>query len=153
LAGVLGSSGSATPPDNHRDLPARLPSEVLGWLQYVEKGSELVWRSVKGQHRMVLRCVASLGVDEWLISLETDPLLHATQTLSAHHGLSQREVEVLYWLACGKSNRDISDILGMQPRTVGKHLEHIFVKLGVESRAAATSFVLRISSQGTHENA
>nr|MCU0957787.1 helix-turn-helix transcriptional regulator [Hydrogenophaga sp.] len=53
--------------------------------------------------------------------------------------LTPRETEVLSWLAKGKTNRDIADILGMSPRTVNKHLEHIFEKLGVETRSAATA--------------
>jgi DNA-binding CsgD family transcriptional regulator len=53
--------------------------------------------------------------------------------------LTQRETEVLNWLAKGKTNRDIADILGMSPRTVNKHLEHIYVKLGVETRTAAVA--------------
>jgi DNA-binding NarL/FixJ family response regulator len=53
--------------------------------------------------------------------------------------LTPRETEVLSWLAKGKTNRDIADILGMSPRTVNKHLEHIFEKLGVETRTAAVA--------------
>ncbi len=52
-----------------------------------------------------------------------------------------RELDVLSWVAKGKTNRDIAEILGMSPRTVNKHLEHIFVKLGVETRAAAAALV------------
>jgi DNA-binding CsgD family transcriptional regulator len=61
------------------------------------------------------------------------------------HGyqLTPREQDVLAWLAKGKTNRDIADILGMSPRTVNKHLEHIFVKLGVETRTAAVALVAR----------
>jgi len=51
--------------------------------------------------------------------------------------LTPRESDVLAWLGKGKTNRDIAEILGMSPRTVNKHLEHIFVKLGVETRSAA----------------
>lgn len=53
--------------------------------------------------------------------------------------LTPRETEVLTWVARGKTNRDIADILGMSHRTVNKHLEHIFEKLGVETRAAAAA--------------
>jgi DNA-binding CsgD family transcriptional regulator len=52
-------------------------------------------------------------------------------------GLTPREAEVLAWIAQGKSNADIATILSASPRTVQKHLEHIFRKLGVESRTAA----------------
>ncbi len=57
----------------------------------------------------------------------------------ADAALTPRETEVLSWLAKGKTNRDIAEILGMSPRTVNKHLEHIFEKLGVETRAAAAA--------------
>ena len=57
----------------------------------------------------------------------------------SHAALTPREIEVLTWLARGKTNRDIADILGMSHRTVNKHLEHIFEKLGVETRAAAAA--------------
>ena len=51
--------------------------------------------------------------------------------------LSPREREVLDWVAAGKTNRDIAAILGASPRTVEKHLERIYEKLGVETRTAA----------------
>jgi DNA-binding NarL/FixJ family response regulator len=68
--------------------------------------------------------------------------------LCVTYGLTTRELEVLEWLAKGKTNRDIADILGMSPRTVNKHLEHIYEKLGVETRSAATSIVLTRGSGG-----
>jgi DNA-binding CsgD family transcriptional regulator len=58
-------------------------------------------------------------------------------------GLTQREAEVLTWIARGKSNREISEILSISHRTVDKHLERIFDKLGVENRASATSVAMR----------
>jgi len=57
-------------------------------------------------------------------------------------GLSRRESEVLLWVTRGKSNEDISLILSMSMGTVKKHLEHIFQKLGVESRTAAAARAL-----------
>lgn len=51
--------------------------------------------------------------------------------------LTPREFEVLGWLAGGKTDRDIADILGISPRTVHKHLQRIYQKLGVETRTAA----------------
>jgi DNA-binding response OmpR family regulator len=60
--------------------------------------------------------------------------------------LTPRETEVLSWLAKGKTNRDIAEILGMSHRTVNKHLEHIFEKLGVETRAAAAALASRAIS-------
>ena len=51
--------------------------------------------------------------------------------------ITPRELEVLHWLAGGKTDRDIGEILGISPRTVHKHLQRIYEKLGVECRTAA----------------
>jgi DNA-binding CsgD family transcriptional regulator len=58
-------------------------------------------------------------------------------------GLTAREIEVLSLIAAGKSNRDIAAALVISERTVARHVSNIFSKLGVTSRAAATSFALR----------
>ena len=55
----------------------------------------------------------------------------------------RREAEVLLWVSYGKTNKTISEILGISPRTVNKHLEQVFRKLGVETRAAATAIAVR----------
>ena len=57
--------------------------------------------------------------------------------------LTDREQEVLRWLASGKTDKDIAEILGISPRTVHKHLQRIYEKLGVETRTAA---VMRLVS-------
>lgn len=59
--------------------------------------------------------------------------------------LTHREMDVLQWVACGKTNRDVAEILGMSPRTVNKHLEHIYEKLGVETRTAAVAQFARLA--------
>lgn len=59
-------------------------------------------------------------------------------------GVTPREAEVLYWIAQGKTNPDIAIILGTSVRTVHKHVEHIFEKLGTETRTAATIVALEI---------
>jgi len=64
--------------------------------------------------------------------------------LSRAFQLTGREAEVLLWTARGKSNREISEILSISPRTVNKHLERIFTKQGVENRAAATSIAMAV---------
>lgn len=77
------------------------------------------------------------GDDEWLVVLREENDAVAIETLQASFNLTRREAEVLHWLSLGKTNRDIADILQMSPRTVNKHLEHVFEKLGVETRTAA----------------
>jgi len=64
----------------------------------------------------------------------------------SHYSLTQREAEVLTLVANGMTNAEIGIVLGNSPRTVQKHLEHIFVKLGVETRTAAAIRLLSPSS-------
>ncbi|MGB3931819.1 MAG: LuxR C-terminal-related transcriptional regulator, partial [Sphingobium sp.] len=85
--------------------------------------------------------------DEILIRLNhLDPQADIGR-LQSHFGLTQREAEVLLWVSYGKPNRVISEILAISPRTVNKHLEQIFEKLGVETRAAAAAFAVRVIAQ------
>ena len=61
-------------------------------------------------------------------------------------GLSAREAEILLWVAQGKSNYEAGVILNISAATVKKHLEHIYEKLGVEGRNAATLRALELLS-------
>ncbi|MET4291083.1 DNA-binding CsgD family transcriptional regulator [Bradyrhizobium sp. LB8.2] len=67
---------------------------------------------------------------------------------TSEFGLTTREGEVPAWLSKGKTNRDIAQILGLSPRTVDKHLEQIYAKLGVENRTAAAA----IATNATRQN-
>ena len=58
--------------------------------------------------------------------------------------LTPREAEVLYWMTLGKTNRDISAILGLSARTVNKHLEQIFQKMGIDNRTSAAVMADRV---------
>ena len=54
---------------------------------------------------------------------------------------------MLLWVGYGKASNDISDVLEISPRTVQKHLERIYVKLGVEKRSAAAAIAIRTIEQ------
>lgn len=96
------------------------------------------------------------GMEIDLVLLESDQpgevLLKLTEVredgkiaaLQKQAGLTRREAEVLLWVSYGKTNKTISEILGISPRTVNKHLEQVFRKLGVETRAAATAIAVRM---------
>ncbi len=79
---------------------------------------------------------------EWLIVGSEADDAAVLESLMATFKLTAREAEVLYWVAKGKTNRDVGAILGASPRTVTKHMEHILPKLGVETRTAAAGLVL-----------
>jgi DNA-binding NarL/FixJ family response regulator len=61
--------------------------------------------------------------------------------------LTPRESEVLVWISRGKTNQEIAMILDFSPRTVNKHLEQIFRKLGVENRTTAAAVALKFLNQ------
>jgi DNA-binding response OmpR family regulator/DNA-binding CsgD family transcriptional regulator len=88
--------------------------------------------------------LCSNGSEEFLFRLAPAEGDAGEARLIREFELTGREAEVTIWTARGKSNREISEILGISPRTVNKHLERIFMKLGVENRAAATSVVMRL---------
>jgi DNA-binding CsgD family transcriptional regulator len=77
-----------------------------------------------------------------VLLLRVEPAQAGEDKLRVNFNLTAREVEVLSWIAKGKTNRDIAEILGMSHRTVNKHLEHIYTKLGVETRTAAAAFAM-----------
>lgn len=62
--------------------------------------------------------------------------------IESRFALTPRETEVLSWIVKGKSNRDVATILSLSPRTVDKHLQAIFAKMGVENRTAAAALIL-----------
>lgn len=82
-----------------------------------------------------------LGDDMWLLNVQSGDAPAGSRLAVA--SLTPRETEVLSWVAKGKTNRDVAEILCMSPRTVNKHLEHIFEKLGVETRSAAAALAAR----------
>ncbi len=95
--------------------------------------------TVQGR-RLECSFVSTLGPDEILFRLaETATTDREQGLLQAAFSLTSREAEVLLWVSRGKPNRDIGEILSISPRTVNKHLEQVFVKLGVENRAAAAA--------------
>jgi len=84
-----------------------------------------------------LSYLGGLSADEFLFRLTVNNRRPGAEVLRQHFPLTARESDVLLWIAKGKSNRDIGEILGLSARTVNKHLEQIYVKLGVENRASA----------------
>lgn len=128
----------------------KLPPDICDWLR--------ARRAPKGQHAagtIISRGPASaepsvefaliglLGEDEFLLRVTAQDGGNDITRLQARIKLTRREAEVLLWLARGKSNRDIAQILAISYRTIDKHLEQIYPKLGVETRTAAVALAIR----------
>jgi DNA-binding CsgD family transcriptional regulator len=92
---------------------------------------------------MHLIYIGQIGPDEYLLRLVDGGLDDDRTVLKQKLAVTEREAEVLLWIARGKSNRDIAEILDLSPRTVNKHLEQIYAKLGVENRTSAAALAVR----------
>ncbi len=100
------------------------------------------WKVNQGASRLSFSLHEPTGDDEWLLVMRETSDQAAIDGLIQEFRLTAREGEVLYWVVKGKTNRDIGDILGSSPATVKKQLEHVFVKLGVETRTAAAGLAM-----------
>lgn len=126
------------------NIPLGLPDTAHGWLSGCLSGATVVPLSLsdRGGTSYSLSFIGSTG-DEILLRLARDGTATGPERLTARLRITNREAEVLLWLSRGKSSRDIGEILGLSPRTVTKHLEAIYAKLGVENRTAASVIAAR----------
>lgn len=125
----------------------RAPAELKSWLKDVAESIRIgqdpyPLTIMQGAKRLVLKYFDRTADSEWLIGMHEESGTAQIEALMHALKLTHRESEVLYWLIKGKTNRDIGDILGTSPRTVNKHLEHVFSKLGVETRTAAAAVAM-----------
>ena len=123
-----------------------LADEIGPWLQRAERGErqanaglavEIAGRGVK------LTYLGKIGLDEYLLRLTEATSVSDEDLLRETLAITAREAEVLLWIARGKSNRNIAEILNISSRTVDKHLEQIYTKLGVENRTSAAALVVK----------
>ncbi len=130
-----------------------LPEPMLQWLEQAQKGKPgsktPVMASFPDNEQLQLQYMGKLGPNEFLLRLAKDSSTNTSAQFSSELGLTTREGEVLSWLAKGKTNRDIAQILGLSPRTVDKHLEQIYAKLGVENRTAAAAVATSASRRNS----
>jgi len=129
------------------------PPAVIEWLQ--RHLPDAVERQVEPPVLSIAQGAASLnlrlhqqtghddGGDEWLIIMREVSDTAVIETMSLSLKLTLREAEVLYWVVKGKTNKDIGEILGSSPATAKKHLERVYVKLGVETRTAAAGVAMK----------
>ena len=125
-----------------------LPRSVQDWLQQCAAGQAsssppIDLKADAFSPKLQLLYVGQIGPDENLLRLIEGDLGSDQTVLRKKLSVTEREAEVLLWIARGKSNRDIAEILSLSPRTVNKHLEQIYAKLGVENRTSAAALAVR----------
>lgn len=127
-----------------------LPPSLLQWLEQAKgRGSaKSQAASLPDNPQLRLYYMGETAPNEFLLRLSKESGTALPPEFTSELGLTTREGEVLAWLSKGKTNRDIAQILGLSPRTVDKHLEQIYAKLGVENRTAAAA----IATNATRRN-
>ena len=122
--------------------PELLPAAISDWLNKgASNGSRRTLNLTSDAGEIHIRTVPTSSKQRLLLVLtRADDRPQATPE-PADFGLSNRQLEVCNWICNGKTNAEIAGILGISPRTVQKHIENIFEKLGVESRMALTVFL------------
>lgn len=127
-----------------------LPPSLLQWLEQARGKSNAKSQAAALPDNPQLRFyyMGETAPNEFLLRLSKESGTALPPEFTSELGLTTREGEVLAWLSKGKTNRDIAQILGLSPRTVDKHLEQIYAKLGVENRTAAAA----IATNATRRN-
>lgn len=123
--------------------PGLSPAVAAGIAAALEGGGPQPVAIAGGTAALSLTYLGPIGGAEFLFQLSSRDERRDEAVLRERYALTGREAEVLLWIARGKSNRDIAAILALSPRTVNKHLEGIFTKLGVENRASAAVMAAR----------
>ena len=124
-----------------------LPGSVLAQLMQLRsdgQGSQARLHLDVNGRKVEISVMSPIGPDELLFRLTELNTTADERQLQQLLSLTSRESEVLLWISRGKANREIGEILAISPRTVNKHLEQIFVKLGVENRASAAARAIRV---------
>jgi len=133
-------------------MPGRPPGELYAWgtdwkINPADLQPGRTVASLTQEHQTLqLHFVGQFGPDEMLLRVVAAGAWSGEALLRQRLGLTAREAEVLLWIGRGKSNRDIGDIVGMRPSTVSKHLEQIYIKLGVENRASAAAIAIKTAT-------
>ena len=133
-------------PDGAAALPPEAAGRILAAVAALPSPTVTLPATRGGE--LQLAYLGTIGAGEFLFRLTGGSPSGDVEALRRRFALTAREAEVLLWIARGKSNRDIGDILALSPRTVNKHLEGIYTKLGVENRASAAVLASRAIGGG-----
>lgn len=134
--------------DHQAEFMARLPQPLRDWATHRMRNPQPTDFALQRSGTRYTASIAACQIQgEYLLLLQKRSGDWDFQSLQGNLGLTLREAEVLMWISRGKTNRDVGKILGSSPRTVNKHLEHAFAKLGVETRSAAVAVVMERMQQ------
>jgi DNA-binding NarL/FixJ family response regulator len=124
------------------DHPARLPERLEDWRQARPSAGQPLVVDAPDSRLEVERVTTAAGAAETTLLVLRERRSGISPDALRSLGLTKREGEVLDLVARGQTDQQIAHELVISPRTVQKHLQHIYEKLGVPSRTAAVSRAL-----------
>lgn len=141
--GSPGAIDSFKTDPNFGDPGSTLWKQIFDWMRKcaAQPMSENTCLELGG---MLMKFIGISAGDEMLVKVNTKAKHSHERILSDAFGLTLREADVLYWLSMGKTNKDIGTILELSARTVNKHLEQVFAKMGVDNRTSAAVMADRL---------
>ncbi|WP_017654389.1 helix-turn-helix domain-containing protein [Fortiea contorta] len=128
-----------------------LPENLQTWLNnqirflthpYEDPAHSLLFCVIQENEKLTIRMIIDEKSDEYILFLEEIKLCYLSIGAIESLGLTKREAEVMFWVMQGKTNAEIAEVFGCSDRTVKKHLEHVYSKLGVQTRFKAMITVL-----------
>ncbi|MGV6859562.1 MAG: response regulator [bacterium] len=120
-----------------------LNQQLCSWLPNGRQGHNLALPITPDDIVLTVHFFKQTDDDEFLLKLQSPNVAIEPAILEESLGITVREAEVMLWLAHGKTNREIAEILQMSPRTVNKHLEQMYPKIGANNRTAAAAIAIQ----------
>lgn len=124
------------------DDSVSLDERLSRWLPSGQEGHDLVL-PLQEQKMLTVYYFKQTEEDEFLLKIQSPDVEIEPASLEDSLDITYREAEVLLWVAHGKTNREIAEILDMSPRTVNKHLEQMYPKIGANNRTTAASIAIQ----------
>ncbi len=120
-----------------------LSDRLSRWLPNGQGGHDLALPLQQQNIVLTVHYFKQSEEDEYLLKIHSPNVEIDPAVLEESLSITSREAEVLLWLAHGKTNREIAEILQMSPRTVNKHLEQMYPKIGADNRTIAASVAIQ----------
>jgi DNA-binding NarL/FixJ family response regulator len=119
-------------------------SPLSQWIKQlsIDKNKLTTFKHENNNGRLVFTVSDITSDEQWLFLLKEESEANQIEAIKAVFKLTNRQAEVLHWATLGKTDKVIGEILGTSPRTVSKHMEHVLIKMGAESRTVAASMVV-----------
>jgi DNA-binding response OmpR family regulator/DNA-binding CsgD family transcriptional regulator len=128
--------------DKQAWLADNFADEIKNWLAH-EPAQGMNVTLLTPTQTLKVYVLGNASTNEYLLRLVHQESPNESSNLKKYWALTNREAEVLFWIAKGKTNREIGQILGTSPRTINKHSEKIYKKLDVENRTTAAAKALQ----------